>query len=597
MRLLKLRIKNFRGLGDGECGKGIEVELDKQDIIFLIGKNNIGKSSILYAYDYLFRNEQASIDDFFNKNIKIPIEIEVELLANENEVEQLNLNLKGSGNLILKRVWDSPGRSKIFVGRYGCDPELQKETSGPVSLLKRDLPEPIWIKGMAKTQDVVGQIQSLVKCALLDRMKEDVFYKEAYSQVEQSIKNLQQSILNSGFTSQLENRIGDSLQKIFPDISLYISNQGEEFDISSFLDKYTEVQINDSKKDVNISLDFQGHGVQRQVILSAYKECHDFFLSLKQKGSKKDNIFSFEQESLTSKTKILLIEEPELFLHPAGVRAVQRLLYDIARDSPFQVMCATHSPIMVDLSHHSSLVRLTRSESKHVSLCQLRTDFDLAKDGVEDLRIIRSFNSHVCEAFFSDKVILVEGPTESVVISILLGKFREMNFYKEDWITVIDCGGKSTIPLFQKILRYFKIPYFVFHDLDSPGDEDTDFSAWYTKNSNIENEIKNASEEGIKAARFVFDKNFESAHPYPSSKYKGGKPYAASLKAKTWIGEWDSQGGVGPLIKKYPIVRFLWKIIQDTWDDEIHDQQWIDRRSPRDKSHISHSPGEQLELL
>ena len=70
MRLLKLRIKNFRGLGDGEGGKGIEVELDKQDIIFLIGKNNIGKSSILYAYDYLFRNEQASIDDFFDKILK-----------------------------------------------------------------------------------------------------------------------------------------------------------------------------------------------------------------------------------------------------------------------------------------------------------------------------------------------------------------------------------------------------------------------------------------------------------------------------------------------------------------------------------------------
>ena len=49
MRLLKLRIKNFRGISCGENGKGIEVRLDDQNIIFLIGKNNIGKSSILYA--------------------------------------------------------------------------------------------------------------------------------------------------------------------------------------------------------------------------------------------------------------------------------------------------------------------------------------------------------------------------------------------------------------------------------------------------------------------------------------------------------------------------------------------------------------------
>lgn len=38
MRLLKLRIKNFRGIGSGENGSGLEVTLDKQDIIFLIGK-------------------------------------------------------------------------------------------------------------------------------------------------------------------------------------------------------------------------------------------------------------------------------------------------------------------------------------------------------------------------------------------------------------------------------------------------------------------------------------------------------------------------------------------------------------------------------
>ncbi|MBC7515127.1 MAG: AAA family ATPase [Alkalinema sp. FL-bin-369] len=597
MRLLKLRIKNFRGISCGENGKGIEVRLDDQNIIFLIGKNNIGKSSILYAYDYLFNNEKALIDDFYNKNIQNPIEIEVELSANQDEKEQLSLTLKGNGNPILRRIWESPGvKSKIYIGRYGCEAELvESEKNASVTLLKKDLPEPVWIKGMAKSQEVVAQIQNLVKQTLLDQMKESCSYKEAYTKVEQSIIELQKAVLDSGFTDKLSSRIDQSLHRIFPDISLHISNQGDEFDLSNLLDKYTQVQINDSKKDININLDFQGHGVQRQVVLSAYKECHEFFSLLKQRGGIKDHSsLSFEKNEVTAKTKILLIEEPELFLHPAGVRAVQRLLCDIAIDSPFQVMCATHSPIMVDLSLHSSLVRLSNDEDGNLLLCQLRTNFDLGKDGVEAVRIIRSFNSHVCEAFFSDRVILVEGPTESVVINLLLTQFREKNLYKEDWITVVDCGGKATIPLFQRILRHFGIPYFVFHDMDSPGDEDNDFGAWETKNSNIWEEIMTAKNSGIKANRFVFNKNFETAHPYPFSKNNGGKPYAASLKAKQWIGDWN-QSGVEPVMKKCPIVKFLWEIITDSWDKEIHDQEWIRLQSC--KSRLLSPNSSQLELL
>jgi putative ATP-dependent endonuclease of the OLD family len=283
---------------------------------------------------------------------------------------------------------------------------------------------------------------------------------------------------------------------------------------------------------------------------------------------------------VTAKTKILLIEEPELFLHPAGVRAVQRLLCDIAIDSPFQVMCATHSPIMIDLSLHSSLVRLSKDEDGNLLLCQLRTNSDLGKDGGE--------------AFFSDRVILVEGPTESVVINLLLAQFREKNLYQEDWITVVDCGGKGTIPLFQKILRHFKIPYFVFHDMDLPGDEDNDSSAWETKNSNIWEEIRAANNSGIRATRFVFNKNFETAHPYPFLKSNGGKPYAASLKAKQWIGDWN-QSGIEPVMKKCPIVNFLWKIITDRWDKEIHDQEWIRLQSCKSRSLSPKSS--QLKLL
>lgn len=597
MRLLKLRIKNFRGIGSGDDRNGVEVTLDEQDIIFLIGKNNIGKSSILHAYDYFFQNPKSSIDDFHNKDVDLPIEIEVELLANKDEMEQLDLKLHGNGNPILRRIWEVPKEaSTIYIGKYGCKPEVSKETSKEVKLLKADLPEPIWIRGMAKTQDVVSTIQNLVKDAILDQMKEDPIFKEAYKTVENSIISLQETLRESGFTDQLGNKMSQSLKKVFPEISLHIGNQGNEFDLPNLLHKCTQIQVL-NEQNMGIDLGFQGHGVQRQVILSAYKECHEFFSLLRSKKTGKDYFsLNLDVAQSFSKTKILLIEEPELFLHPAGVRAVQRLLYDMAKDSPFQLMCATHSPIMIDLGRlHSSLVRLTKDKENNISLFQFRTDLDLEQDGIEKLRMVRSFNPHVCEAFFSDKVILVEGPTESVVINILLGQFREANLYDEDFITVIDCGGKSTIPHFQKILRHFKISYFVFHDLDSPDDEESN-SGWETKNNNIWSEIIQAKHAGLNATRFVFNTNFEIAHPYLRQKNKGGKPYVASNQAKEWVCEWRHKGGIGPLIKRCPIVKFLWKIISDTWHDEVHDPQWILTQCPS-KASINTTLGHQQEEL
>ncbi|WP_147465757.1 AAA family ATPase, partial [Pseudomonas syringae] len=48
MRLKTLKIQNFRAVK----GERNEIEFDDNNIIFLFGKINIGKSSILRAYEY-----------------------------------------------------------------------------------------------------------------------------------------------------------------------------------------------------------------------------------------------------------------------------------------------------------------------------------------------------------------------------------------------------------------------------------------------------------------------------------------------------------------------------------------------------------------
>jgi putative ATP-dependent endonuclease of the OLD family len=582
MRLIKLRIKNFRGIGAGDSGEGIEVNLDAQNIVFLIGKNNVGKSSVLHAYDYFFSDKLAQVDDFHCKDLNSPIEIEVELAVDESEIGQLELSLNGTTNLVFRKIWDmiGQGSTKKYVGVHASEPTAVEKTAKSVKFFHDNLPKPVWIKGMSTTEDVIKQLQDLIKQAILDRLKEDPAYENLYAQAEDAIRILQNATQGAPFAEELRGRLDGTIQKIFPDVSLSISNQGDEFDLPKLLNGYTQIQVLDRENEFDVSLSSQGHGVQRQFILSACKECHDLFSSLKQRSKNgKDFTFeSVESSQFIPKTKILLVEEPELFLHPSGVRNIQKLLYELAESSCFQLICATHSPIMIDLSRpHSSLVRIVKNKQLYVCAYQLLTDIHL-KDGVDVLRMIRSFNPYVCEAFFSDRVLLVEGPTESVVAKILLEKFRESGFQNADSITVVDCGGKTTIPLFQKILRHFRISYCVFHDSDAPTDKNGNPANVWSVNQQIWDEVERSLKEGVPAMRSAFIQNFEDAHNYPEPKNSGGKPYAAWQKAQIWIGsnEWDEKE-ITLLARKYPAIKYFWYMLTND-ASEVHDQNWINER-------------------
>jgi len=58
MKILKLKINNFRNLND------IEINFHP-DITFLVGENNLGKSNLLDLLDIIFNKRHFSEDDFF----------------------------------------------------------------------------------------------------------------------------------------------------------------------------------------------------------------------------------------------------------------------------------------------------------------------------------------------------------------------------------------------------------------------------------------------------------------------------------------------------------------------------------------------------
>ncbi|WP_350355600.1 ATP-dependent endonuclease [Serratia symbiotica] len=65
------------------------------------------------------------------------------------------------------------------------------------------------------------------------------------------------------------------------------------------------------------------------------------------------------------------------------------------------------------------------------------------------------------EFLFYNKIVLVEGPTEKIVLNHIQDKLGlELH--------VIDCLGKGNTPKFAKILNKFDVTYIVIYDSYSP---------------------------------------------------------------------------------------------------------------------------------
>ena len=106
------------------------------------------------------------------------------------------------------------------------------------------------------------------------------------------------------------------------------------------------------------------------------------------------------KENREVKDYIVLFEEPELFLYPNIINQLRGLIYKVSEEElPYQVLCASHSPQMIDISKpKSSIIRLVRtnegrsgSETDHTFLKKakdIKTDIELRQEMYEILSIL-----------------------------------------------------------------------------------------------------------------------------------------------------------------------------------------------------------------
>ncbi len=134
-----------------------------------------------------------------------------------------------------------------------------------------------------------------------------------------------------------------------------------------------------------------------------------------------DQLSSGEQEvlgltyfvrRLSARGGILLIDEPELHLHPSLQRALFSALESTAARA--QVWIATHSARLITAAPLEAIVHIRPATGS------VRNQLTRASAETDRLRVLEDLGVHPIEAFQSDAFVVVEGPTDEQRLSALL---------------------------------------------------------------------------------------------------------------------------------------------------------------------------------
>ncbi|WP_122500668.1 ATP-dependent nuclease [Pseudomonas viridiflava] len=505
-KITKLLIKNFGCIGP----EGIAVDIDK--IVVLVGANNSGKSTILRAFEVVTEGQKLSQDDFYNRQIVPGALPEIELhsiVIDDNKPGDEWCGVAPNETWVVKERWSWAGANvdpvrigyNVTLGRWAETADKEKMPWGMKSVSNSRRPKPHRVNTFDSPEAQSKAITSLLKSLLEEDIKRiktsEADEHSRYETILASLKTLRQDskdIQAAGIAS-MQTQANLILEQIFPGYQMKVVSPESVAPISIDLlgDEFAlEMGVTNGE---SFPLEKQGSGTQRTALWTILKLLADKGIKARTVGVKAKH----HHEPLGANiSHILLIDEPEVSLHPRATQAARDVLYSLPDSENWQVMLTTHSPSFIDLAKdHTTIIRAEKDHNHKVSATTLyRPDrVNLDEEDKENLKLMNLFDSHISEAFFGGKVLIVEGDTEYTAFNYIRDREIKNGCPQYKDINIIRARGKVTVASMMKVLNHFKTKYYVLHDTDQQK----------TKSRSLD---KNASTDGRKVY-----KEFEIKNP------------------------------------------------------------------------------------
>lgn len=448
LRLSRITISNLRSIQ--------RETFPLSDFTALIGYNNAGKTNILMGIRWLLANFSLDISYFDDPNH--PVEAEglfegiTEQVLNrlgDEKAAEVEPFLSGT-TLRVKKVQRIPGELPGNIEFWAfCPPNGKRKGKDWVRVndrftaaFNRMFPESIAIWDFEGNQAYTKLMHEIFKP--LERK----FGGELSQVIEQFTE-----LLSPGSDCQAEEikafdkEVNSALRPLFPSVRV-------ELDIpvptlETFL-KSATIKVVDEDDGFERDISRMGAGSQRAIQMALIRYLAEI------KKHHNNHYLS---------RKLLLIDSPELFLHPQAVELVRVALKNLSNEG-YQVIFATHSAQMVTSEDVSTSLLIRKNRERGTFMRKRMEDAvrQVVKDAPSQLQMLFSL-SNSNELLFADYVLLTEGKTEWRVLPALFERITGQSF------ALIKCalvrqGGVSNTRKSMQVLSAMDIPVRAIVDLD-----------------------------------------------------------------------------------------------------------------------------------
>ena len=162
-------------------------------------------------------------------------------------------------------------------------------------------------------------------------------------------------------------------------------------------------------------------------------------------------------ESKSLKNKVILIDEPEVHLHPSGIQYMREELLRIAKNNI--VLISTHSQFMIDVNCPER--HFIVSKQKGVTSIKQVDDSTNFKD---DSVLKSAFGLNLYKELLPQKIIVVEGGDDKCFLDHCLAIYSVNSSF-----SIKAAGGASKIPGFASLLSGESLSPSILFDADKEG--------------------------------------------------------------------------------------------------------------------------------